>query len=184
MLMFSFCFFNLAWCLSCRCPHLLPSFVDMFFHSCLLSFFLLSPCFSFVYKSCFFSFGAFHCLFSNGFSSVFADGSTLGVSLATCICCPAWIGTSVLADYIRCRLSVSCLLCSQILKVCLANMLSCGHLYTKADQLCRWCRRCGDGDGSTSSADCAANATAASMHRGETILRSNVQCPSAITSLL
>ena len=94
--------FYLAWCLSCRRPRLLSSFVDSFFHSCLLSSFLsLSPRLSLVYRRCFFFFfSSFHCHFSSGFSSVFTDGSTL--CLATC--CPAWIGTSMLTDYIQSRL--------------------------------------------------------------------------------
>lgn len=87
------------------CAHLLsPS------HSSVPTFLLkrppppsLSPPFSFVLKLCFF-FNVFpRCLFSSGshvFSRVFTAGPTLCVSPASWICCPVWIGTLVLTNYI------------------------------------------------------------------------------------
>lgn len=115
-------------------------------------------------------------------STAFTDGSTLYISIATCFFCPVWIGTSVLTNSICAfppQLSVSTLLsdpyssyCSVIGQDAILWPPPYENRSVVSVVLATW--------GSASTCDCAANVTAAPMHRRQTILRSNIHCPSAV----
>lgn len=130
-----------------------------------------------------FFFSAFQqCLFQVLFDCIYR-WFDLVRSLATCFFCPVWIGTSVLTNSI-CAFPPDCLLMltlqsdpySSYPSVIGQDTILWPPPYDNRSVVsvvpATW--------GSASTCDCATNVTAAPMHRRQTILRSNVHCPSAV----